>query len=266
MGRWILGRTERGTRVRRMQQALSSNSFAPPFDDHDHSFEPGPIDGEMGPLTINAMRRARKCVGFKSIAKATLVESDWLLLAILEKRRQLTKAQRKRRTERIKAQPQEPLREKAYQIALSHVTTGCPVNNVNAFTKWWFRGRSWAIGWCSIFASYCYRKAGSAAFRQCLVVAGRLIREGYSDYSEQMLIDAMAGRNGLSIVTNPERGDLCIWEWGVAPTDNTSILESLSGGTVTSIDGNVSVAGYADGVTRCSRPRHLVRAFIRVSR
>ncbi len=131
-------------------------------------------------------------------------------------------------------------------------------NNTKGSQWWWRR----AIGWCTVFASWCYWKAGSKVFRPNVLQAGRIIRAGYSQWSEQILIDARAGRvTGLRLVKHPLPGDLVLWDWDGGYTDHTSVGEVYDGGNVTSIDGNVG-AGY---VERRTRSRGLVAAFVRVT-
>lgn len=247
----------RGTKVLRMQKALRMSSFAKVLGRPGEGFCPGPIDGEAGPKTLGAMKRAKFWLGYSRPNRS----GGWLLLAYLEKRRKLTSGMRRRRVKRIEAKPKTPLRSLAYKHAISQLGQREGGYNICKFTKWWWRGRSWRIGWCSIFASWCYRQAGSKTFYPCRFVSGLFTAEGYSDYSEAMLIDAKARRRGLSVVSAPEPGDLVVWQWDTGATDHTSIFERLQGGMVVSIDGNVP-----DVVKRCVRSKSRVRAFIRVSK
>lgn len=260
MGIWIIRRGAKGKKVLACQKAMASNSFAPPFDDKDHSFEPGPVDGDFGSKTGGAAKRAKWALGYPSwLCHGRTM--GWRFLAFLRKKRNLPRSYVRRRKARIAAVPEESLRGKALKHAISQIGQRESAYNVTKFTKWWWLGRSWAIGWCSIFASWCYVQAGSKTFYPCRFVSGLFTAEGYSDYSEAMLLDAINHRRGLDVVTNPEPGDLVVWQWDVGATDHTSIFEKFSGGMVVSIDGNVP-----DVVKRCVRSKSRVRAFIRVSR
>jgi len=94
-------------------------------------------------------------------------------------------------------------------------------------------------------------------------VDGRSRQTDHSQWSEQVLIDARAGRvTGLRLVKRPLPGDLVLWDWDGGCTDHTSVGEAYDAGNVTSVDGNVG-AGY---VERRTRSRGLVTAFARVTR
>lgn len=240
-----------GADVKTLQRALTVGKYG--------DFRPGAIDGVAGPKTCDAIRRAKFKLGYLRVNR----RAGSLLLARLTGDRPLTAAMKTRRLKRLTTKPitEKSLREKAYQVAVAEIGHRESSYNVCKYTIWWFRKHKWAVGWCSIFASYCYKKAGSKVFRSCTVVGGKLISEGYTDYSEQILADAIAGKNGMSIVKNPERGDWVVWQWDTGATDHSSILESCTSSTVVSIDGNVP-----DVVKRCTRSRGSVRAFIRITK
>ena len=100
-------------------------------------------------------------------------------------------------------------------------------------------------------------QAKSKAFRPCTVIAGRVLREGFSDFSDEILAAARAHKYGLVEISQPIRGCFCIWQWDTGSTDHTSVFEKMEGGMVVSIDGNVP-----DLVKRCVRSRSRVVAFV----
>jgi len=86
----------RGSDVKRLQQALANNPFGRKFG-YDIGFGPGPIDGEAGPKTLAACKRAKYCLGYASPTKVGGAK----LLAYLSKRKLISPAMRVRRAARI---------------------------------------------------------------------------------------------------------------------------------------------------------------------
>ena len=106
--------------------------------------------------------------------------------------------------------------------------------------------------WCMAFVQWCYAKAGvPLPFRTAS--CGALLRWYRANQPE-------------CVVSEPRTGDLVIFDFpGGAATDHTGILESASGNTVTSIDGNTGVGNDANGgaVMRRTRNDRYVAAYIR---
>lgn len=86
----------RGKDVKRLQKALATNPFGRKFG-YVNGFGPGPIDGEAGPKTLAACKRAKYCLGYARTTKVGGAK----LLAYLEKRRLIGPAMRIRRAARI---------------------------------------------------------------------------------------------------------------------------------------------------------------------
>ncbi len=247
----------RGPDVLRLQRALANN----PFDDKLKRTDPGPIDGIAGPLTMRAAKLAKYWLGYRE-PKMT---AGNLLVSYLTKERKLTAAMRARRVERIeKFNDSTTLAERIYKIAEAELGTAEAPSNVNKYTRWWFGGREYPIGNCSIFASWCAAQAGSTEFYPCRMDAvGAVIAEGFSDYSEEMLIAARSGQHGLRVITSPVQGCLVVWQWDAGATDHTSIFVSRARGQVTSIDANVYDASKGrDAVCRRTRPESAVVAYL----
>lgn len=247
----------RGPDVLRLQRALANN----PFDDGLKRTDPGPLDGIAGPLTMRAARLAKYWLGYREPE----MSAGALLVSYLAKERPLTPAMRARRVERMERFVENTtLAERIYKIAVAELGTAEAPSNVNKYTRWWFGGRDYPIGNCSIFASWCAAQAGSTEFYPCRVNAvGGVVAEGFSDYSEEMLVAARSGQHGLRVITSPVQGCLIVWQWDAGGTDHTSVFEKRSAGKVTSIDANVYDADKRrDAVCRRTRPESAVVAYL----
>jgi len=250
----------KGENVKRLQRALRSNSFSAKGRSAGVTFDPGPIDGVFGPKTATACKRAKWWLGYP---RRNVVRSGGQqLYDLLTKKRKLKRAQVERRKKRIAARlAKTTLAKRTYQKAKAEIGAPGSVESpkdVNKYTKWWFGGWGYPIGNCSIFASWCCAMAGSKHFYPCkMSKSGRVLAEGFSDYSEEMLVAARAGRHGLRVISSPVKGCLVVWNWDGGGTDHTSVFESRGGGQVTTIDANCP-----DRVARRTRSESLVTAYI----
>jgi hypothetical protein len=158
--------------------------------------------------------------------------------------------------------PKPSLRERAADEAMKHRGQTESNNTMpNFLVPFW----GYRIGWCTVFASYCYWKAGSRTFRK-----------GYSQWSGQLMEDARHHRNGLSFVASPSRGDIGIISFGETSHshiygDHTVICLKDNGNSIHTIEGNTSAANYGSQshggmVAEKDRSRSLFIGFIRVSR
>ena len=119
----------------------------------------------------------------------------------------------------------------------------------------WYYGKEVsgaAYPWCMAFVQWCCAEAG-APLPFKTASCGALLR-WYREHQPEC------------VVREPKPGDIVIFDFpGGAATDHTGILESLSGGAVTTIDGNTGTASDANGgaVMRRTRSKTLVAAYIR---
>lgn len=220
-----------GADVTELQKALKANRFG-------RSYYDGPVDGEYGPLTAQAVHRAEYWIGVKVPDQKT----SGNLYAYLTGAKPLTRAMSRRRAKRIRVmETRKPLRVKAFELALTQVgtTEDPPGSNRQKYGAWYgFNG----VAWCAIFCSWCYHFAGSVSFNP------KLGRWAYCPY---VVSDARAGRNGLSIATSPKRGDLVLYDWnndGVA--DHIGMFDAWideAAGTFASVEGNTSPTDASNG-------------------
>src|SRR5262245_36725504 len=120
-----------------------------------------------------------------------------------------------------------------------------PGSNGNMFGAWY--GMNYEP-WCAMFVSYCFEHAlnGSPSFQK---------GSRYS-YCPYVVSDARAGRNGLSVTTDPKPGDLVVYDWqrdGVF--DHIGIFESGTSFSWKAVEGNTSTSNNSNGgqVMRRSR-------------
>ncbi|HZQ81707.1 MAG TPA: CHAP domain-containing protein [Gaiellaceae bacterium] len=236
-----------GPDVTAAQQALATNQYG--------TFFTGEVDGSYGPLTAQATYRAKYWLGYP------LKQCDQMygpvLAAYLVGTKELPAANLVRREQR--QTPHEPLRALALAKAKTQlgVKESPPTSNRVAFSEWYG-----VIGpWCAMFASWCYVESGSKTFAQ---------GKDYS-YVPYIVGDARAGKNNLTVTTDPQPGDLVCYDWdhdGVA--DHVGLFNawiSLPAGTFEAVEGNTSVGNDSDGgevMLRTDRNRSEVIAFVHV--
>lgn len=234
------------TWVRDAQYLLAHNRY------HEN-FDPGAHDGQYGPHTAAASKRAKFLLGypkrrcntsFGPELYAYLVPKDNrfarirpLSYRIRGKKRQLAAARKAASTHRLKAA----------QLALTQlgINESPPYSNRVKYSEWY----GLTGPWCAMFVSWCYSQTGRD-IRYAAVMS--------------LYTDAHYGRNGLSFVGTPEKGDLAI----VENIGHVGMFLEFSGdGYFKYVSGNTGSGSEADGgeVAVHTIPRSWVNAWVRVS-
>jgi peptidoglycan hydrolase-like protein with peptidoglycan-binding domain len=218
----------------------------------------GERDGDYGPLTAQAVYRAKFWRGYRKPDKA----AGDMLVAYLKNERKPTPAMRARGVARKRRQAAVPLRQKALANLTRHLGEKefPPGSNRVPWASTWYG----VIGpWCAMSVSRAYVDAGSKAFAK-----GK--RYAYVPY---IVGDARAGRNSLTITTMPEPGDLVCYDWqGDHVSDHVGLFERwIAGGEGSeflAVEGNTAVGNDSNGgeVMRRTRKRSQVQAFVHVGR
>jgi peptidoglycan hydrolase-like protein with peptidoglycan-binding domain len=215
-----------------------------------------PADGVFGEETGRACRRAKFHLGYPdSELKATYGDA---LRKYLSGLAQPDPAMRKRITARKRKAAATPLREKALAAAKSKlgVNEQPAGSNKVEFSSWYG-----LVGpWCAMFVTWAYAKAASKA-------VARGSRWGYCPY---LVADARAGRNGLSVTTDPKAGDIVVYQFGTGVWRHTGLFEKWldPGATFSAIEGNTSQGSDGNGGEVQRRSRFVAggTVFIRVGR
>lgn len=158
----------------------------------------GPIDGEFGPDSERATKRAQYYMGF-TLKNLNGVYNPYLH-SILTDHRDLRPDQQARRVERLKP-VQVPRNIKALKTACSYIgyKESPPDSNRTKFSEWYG-----IIGpWCFMFVTYCCVQVGYTQF-----VKGKTY--AYCPYGVN---DALAGKNFLAVTYTPKPGDLVFYDW-----------------------------------------------------
>lgn len=223
---------------------------------HQRGYYHDERDGDYGPLTAQAVYRAKFWLGYRKPDQ----QAAQLLVDYLKHSRKPTWAMRTRALARKRRQAEQPLRVRALAEAILHLGSKERTGHNDIFwTDWWHLQGPW----CAMYASWCYLKAGSKTF-------SRGNRYAYCPY---IVADARAGRNHLTVVTFPAPGDLVLYDWdkdGVA--DHVGLFENwIAGGEGTefhAIEGNTAVGNDSNGgeVLRRTRKRNQVQVFAHVGR
>ena len=229
-----------GADVKALQKLLNTGGYGKHLD----------VDGEYGPMTAQAVYRAKFWLGFKrpdQIAGANLAE-------YLTGQTRATREMRDLVAKRKKAAKDSAFRKQAVKLARGKIGTVETPVNVQEFGKWYGMN---GVPWCAIFVSWCFANAGSKSF-------ARRSRWAYVPY---VLNDAHAARNGLTIARAPEAGDLVLFDWdsdGVC--DHIGIVEKPS--PLVTIEGNTSPTDNSNGgqvMRRTDRASSDIAAFVHVS-
>jgi len=247
--------TRRGKSVKAAQKVLNGENRL------KRDFLKSEVDGEWGPLSQQAARNAQYWLGFprKAINGVYGPTLHALLIPIKkEGARRLPLSYKARRRARVRkakllAQRQlkrtEMLRIAKSQIGIVESPAG---SNQVKYSNWYgMRGP-----WCAMFVSWCANQAGIK------------FRYAYCPYIED---DARAGRNNLSLVgaSAVKPGDIALFHFGSGIAKHVGIVEKVSGGSVTCIEGNTASgdSGSQDnggGVYSRTRPLSHVRHFVRI--
>jgi hypothetical protein len=231
--------TLKGQMVKEAQETLSKNYFK-------QDFLQGVVDGEFGPETMRACKRAKYWLGFKGVNQhGTYGE---FLHSQLKGNRRLSDEQLQRRRERLQKAKQRPLRLKALDEARKDIgMKEHPANsNICEISKWY----RMTGPWCAMAVTQWYVMAGSKGF-------SRSSRWAYCPY---ILQSAIAGTSGLALTRNPLEGDIVLFDWdddGIA--DHVGILRTRVNeqGNFGTIEGNTSVGNDSNGGECMERDRHV---------
>ena len=248
--------TMKGPDVAQAQRALSSSKYG--------DFHPGPVDGEFGPMTAAACKRAKRWTGYpaKRVGEGGGIYGGELN-GYLTGRRALPATYRARR--RYRLWRSKPLRVRAYSKARSQLgVKESPRNSNNVLYTRWYLDRSVGYGaWCAMFVTWCYRKAEAPK--------DTFVRGDRWAYVPYMLADARAGRHGLRVLpaSKVQRGDLVIYDWEQnGRPDHVGLFEGwvAKPQSFTAIEGNTSPTSDSNGgeVMRRARDIRSVAAFVRV--
>jgi hypothetical protein len=221
--------------VKEAQELLQSNSF-------QQDYLQGDVDGEFGPETARACKRAKYWLGY---AKMEPTFGKFLQANLLGKT-PLSKLQKARRKKRLQKSQRTPLRLKALAEARKNIgmKENPPNSNICPISKWWgFTGP-----WCAMAVSKWYIEAGSKAFRKSRDWA----------YVPYLVSAAVQGTNSLSLTKNPQPGDIVCFDWdddGVA--DHTGLVVTPpNNGSFETIEGNTSPTNNSNGGEVMMRTRN----------
>jgi peptidoglycan hydrolase-like protein with peptidoglycan-binding domain len=247
----------KGESVRLLQFLLRNNRYG-------QDFLKGKIDGEFGPGTEAAVQRAKKWVGYET-SKINGIATDilyrWLVKKGNASYQDLPAANQKRREARLKLAKKQaaevPILERALAVAATQIGTHEPAGKQNKiiYNDWYYDGDV-RQPWCAVFVSWSINQAGG---------------HFHYAYCPSIEADAIHHKNGLSIVTQPKKGDLVLFSFGENEAVHIGFVEKvLANGQLQTVEGNTSSGdggsqANGGGVYRRIRSRSQVRCFVRYS-
>ncbi|MDQ5821742.1 MAG: peptidoglycan-binding protein [Actinomycetota bacterium] len=235
------------------------------------------IDGEYGPLTAQAVYRAKFRLGYRSPDQT----AAGLLVSYLDGTKEPTEAMKKvaaERNKKPKAGSLTPAQRKV-QKALSQL--GQKENPADSnrckYTAWY----GMVGAWCAMYMTWIHAELGMGA---------KSFRKGtrYA-YVPFVVADARAGKNGLMLAAGPSDGVLACFDWqgdGVAdhigmcaeePTVKRLVPDalnkavrqfgSLGAGDFWCVEGNTAVGNDSNGgsVMLRKRNRKNVQSYVKVA-
>lgn len=231
---------DHGPQVKTLQRLLAGSRFG--------NFHPGPIDGQFGPRTASAVQRAKRALGYQR--RDVQPTAGHPLVAYLRGEKNLGPAMKVRRAARLAARArrrkerskQAVMRLRALAIIKGELGTMERGENVIKYNAWWGWG---AVAYCVIGISWAWVKAGSKSFARGARWAN----------TDAMLADAKAGRNGLSLESDPLPGTPGVIDFdGHADPDHAiTYLRGNGDGTCETVEFNAVGQGI-EGVVRKDRP------------
>ena len=239
-----------GAGVRDLQVALQTNPFG--------NFYTGERDGEFGPLTAQACKRAKWLLGYPQ-SKVVPTGGKTLYAYLRETEALPLSYQAKRKYRLWKERNQSTLRTRALAEAKRHVGVkeAPPGSNKVAFSAWY----GFVGPWCAMFVTFCYVVAGSKGFRRGALWA----------YCPYLLAAAYAGENGASITRDPEPGDVVLYLNSAGVAFHVGLFDrwlDRDAGRFQTVEGNTSSSSDSDGGAVEIRERSTVAmrcVFVRMS-
>ena len=231
-----------GPDVSKLQKLLRGTPYGGQLD----------VDGQYGPMTAQAVYRAKYWLGFSKPDKI----AGQQLLPLLSGDADPTADMKARSAERTDKRATTAFRPWALEFARKKlgVKESPAGSNLQEFGQWYGAN---GVPWCAIFVTWCFATAGSKSF-------ARSSRWSYVPY---VLNDASAGRNGLSLAKTPAPGDLVLFDWDHDHVcDHIGIVESAA--PLVTIEGNTSLTSNSNGgevMRRTDRTSDEIAAFVHVS-
>jgi len=134
------------------------------------------------------------------------------------------------------------IREKALKKAISQIGVKESPSGSNKvrYTDWYGM-----VGpWCAMFATWCFELAAQEMGKD----SPAFVRGSYYAYVPYILSDAKAGRRGLRITSDPQPGDLVIYDWHYdSVPDHIGIFEQGSVYSFSAVEGNTSTSNNSNG-------------------
>ena len=226
----------RGPEVLEVQQQLAAIGL-----------EPGPLDGSYGPTTAAAVKAFQSSEG---------LEVDGFVGP-------KTRAALSAAAARAAAggggstRPSSSIGKEALIEAQKHigVKEKPPGTNKTAFGAWYGLD---GVAWCNIFVSYCFQVGGGYTICDGFKGAGAKPGKGCAYVPTT---EAWLRATGLWVGrTEPQPGDIAIFNWDGGAPDHIGIVEeNLGGGQFTTIEGNTAIGNDSNGGEVMRRQRHLTQ-------
>ena len=240
----------RGEKVRDAQWLMAGNN---PFTGLA-TYKDGNLDGDYGPLSAQATKRAKYWLGYATSEIDT--NFGQTIYEYLNGKLKLPANRANLRKRRMAAQERTDTPGlRAFAEATKHIgykeepTHG---RNDNMFGRWY--GWNW-VAWCAIFESYCFAHSGWNKYHYASV--------------EQIYWDARANKNNLYIVRTPKRGDIVGYHLHGDNYAHTAFFdEMVSSSTLRDLGGNTGPQDMSNGgmVMKQDRSTSIVRYYARVVR
>lgn len=238
-----------GQPVKDAQWLMQGNSvFGPGLA----TYKDGDLDGDYGPQTAQAAARTKWWLGYPE--SAVLPTFGQTLYEYLNPQiaRPLPPDYKTRRAARIAA-----ITPGVYAIETALTQLGYEESprgsNRTKYGQWYgFNG----VPWCAIFESWCFAHSEHprSSYRYAAV--------------EMIYLDARAGRNGLRLVSQPQRGDVVCYSLHGDTFAHTAFFDEWIPPTTQfwDVGGNTGPSNVSNGgaVLRQKRDRSMVKAWVRV--
>ena len=163
--------------------------------------------------------------------------------------------------------PTGTIRATALKRATAEVGTkeSPPNSNRTKYGQWYGMDGS---PWCAMFTTWAYCYAAD----DLKMTSKSMVKGKTYAYCPYIVSDARAGRNGLTVTSNPIAGDLVVYDWGYDGTfDHVGLFDSWVPGSSTTfnaVEGNTSQGNDSDGGQVMRRQRSTTgqsTVFVRVA-